>query len=260
MKAANQLILITGGSSGIGKAAAIELARQGAEIIIQARNRDKLKAAAAEIEAAGGKVHTYSTDLTDGKAVEQAAAQITQEVGLPDVIINSAGAGDWLSLKEASVLHYEETMASPYLATAFTCKAFYDLMQSRGSGHFIVVNSVACFFSFPKATGYTPARWAMLGFARAMQADLHGTPFRLSFIALGKVNSPYFTNNPVSEDRIPRIAEMLIPTMTEAASGKAIARLVRSPRNMTVKPFLMGMFVAMNRFVPGLFRWLMRVV
>jgi NADP-dependent 3-hydroxy acid dehydrogenase YdfG len=259
MTLANKLILITGGSSGIGKATAIQLAQQGAEIIIQARSIDKLKSAAAEIEAAGGKVHIYSTDLTDGKAVEQAATKIVEEVGLPDIVINSAGAGDWLSMKEATIQHYEETMASPYLATAFTCKAFYDLMQSRGSGHFIIVNSAACFFSFPKATGYGPARWAMMGLARALQADLHGTKFKVSMIALGKVNSPYFTNNPVSEDRIPRIAEILVPSMTEAASGKAIARLVKRPRNLVVRPFLMGVFAMSNRLVPGVFRWLMRV-
>ena len=256
----NKLILITGGSSGIGKATAIQLARQGAEIIIQARSLDKLKAAAAEVEAAGGKVHIYSTDLTDSEKVAQAAAQIVEEVGLPDVIINSAGAGEWLSLKESTVGHYEETMASPYLATAFTCKAFYDLMQNRGSGQFIIINSAACFFSFPKATGYGPARWAMLGLAKAMQADVHGTGFKVSHIALGKVASPYFSNNPLSEDRIPRIANILVPTMTEAASGKAVARLVKQPHKMTVKPLTMAFFVSMNRFMPGIFRWLMRVV
>ena len=87
-------------------------------------------------------------------------------------------------------------MDSPYVATALTCKVFFDLMQQRGHGHFIIINSAACYFSFPGATGYTPGRWAMLGFSRALQADLYDTDFQFSMIAFGKVASPYFDNNP----------------------------------------------------------------
>ncbi len=114
MNLTDKLILITGGSSGIGKAAAIELAKNGAEIIIQAQNLDKLKLAAKEIESVGGKVHFYSTDLSKADSVEQSAEKIMSEIGVPDIIINSAGSGEWLSLKEASFLHYTTTIESPY--------------------------------------------------------------------------------------------------------------------------------------------------
>lgn len=255
----NKTILITGGSSGIGKAAAKELGKQGAKIIIQARSLDKLKSAAKEIEATGAEVHYYSTDLTTAAAVEAAADKIIAEVGLPDVVINSAGSGEWLSLKEATTEHYETTMASPYLATAFTTKAFYDRMQKRGHGHFIIVNSAACYYSFPAATGYTAARWAMLGYASALQADLYGTNFKVSMVALGKVDSPYFKNNPKSEERIPGIANILIPTMSEEDSGKVLAKTVKSPKNTVIAPLMMRICVFFNRFTPGIFRWLMRV-
>lgn len=235
------LILITGGSSGIGKASAIQLAQQGHEIIIQARNLEKLKIAAAEIQAVSkSKVHYYSTDLIDPQKVAEAAAQIVAEVGLPEVVINSAGAGEWLSLKEATIEHYGETIASPYLATAYTCKAFYDLMQERGTGHFIIVNSAACYFSFPAATGYTAARYAMLGLGKTLQADLYGSNFKVSMVALGKVQSPYFSNNPKSEERIPKIVGILVPTMTEEKSGKVIARTVRSKRNTVIQLRVIG--------------------
>lgn len=254
------LILITGGSSGIGKASAIQLAQQGHEIIIQARNLEKLKAAAVEIQVhSTSKVHYYSTNLTDPKEVEATAQQMVHEIGLPEVVINSAGAGEWLSLKEATMEHYGETMASPYLATAYTCKAFYDLMQARGTGHFIIVNSAACYFSFPAATGYTAARYAMLGLAKTLQADLYGSKFKVSMVALGKVNSPYFSNNPKSEERIPKIVGMLVPTMSSTKSGKVIASTVRHQRKNVIQPRIMGLFIWSNRFVPGLFRWLMRI-
>lgn len=255
----NKLILITGGSSGIGKAAAIELHRQGAKIIIQARGLEKLKAAAMEIDPSGRGVSYYSTDLTDEKAVLSSAKEIIQNDGVPDVIINSAGAGEWLSLKEASVSHYKETMDSPYIATALTCKVFYDKMQERGSGHFIIINSAACYFAFPGATGYTPARWAMLGFSRSLQADLYNSGFKVSMIAFGKVESPYFENNPRSEERIPKIANWLMPTMSLKATGMVIAKTVKTRKRTVNKPLMLSILVFFNRFLPGMFGWLMRM-
>lgn len=255
----NKLILITGGSSGIGKAAAAALYDEGARIILQARNPKKLELASREIDPKGTRVSVYSTDLTDQKAVENAANEIIANEGLPDVIINSAGAGEWLSLKESDATYYKSSMDSPYLATAFTCKIFFDKMQQRGTGQFIIINSAACYFAFPGATGYTPARWAMMGFAKSLQADLYDTEFKVSQIVLGKVDSPYFKNNPVSEDRIPKIANWLTPTMTVESAAKVILRAVKVKRTVVVRPLMMSFFVLLNRFIPGVFSWLMRI-
>lgn len=255
----NKLILITGGSSGIGKAAAIKLHKQGARIILQARNREKLKEAAMEIDPSGNRVSYYSTDLTDQDSVALDAQKIIENEGLPDVVINSAGSGEWLSFKEASLTHFKNTIDSPYIATALTCKVFFDKMQERGNGHFIIINSAAAYFSFPGATGYTPARWAMLGFSRSLQADLYKTDFAVSMIALGKVNSPYFQNNPKSEDRIPKIANYLVPTMTEEDAGDVIAKNVRTKKTVVIRPIIMALFVFLNRLFPGILRWLMRI-
>jgi len=255
----NKLILITGGSSGIGKAAAKVLHKQGAKIILQARNLDKLIAAAQEIDPEGKNISYYSTDLTDEQAVALAANEIVAKEGIPDVVINSAGAGEWLSFSEASLAHFQETMDSPYIATALTCKVFYDKMQARGTGHFIIINSVAAYFSFPGATGYTPPRWAMLGLAKSLQADLFKTNFTVSTIILGKVDSPYFTNNPISEARIPRVATLLNPTLTDTAAGRIIAKNVRTKSATVIKPITMAFFVFFNRLFPGVFRWLMRL-
>ena len=96
----NKLILITGGSSGIGKAAAIDLHRQGARIILQARGLEKLIASAKEIDPAGERISYYSTDLTDQNAVEEAAKTIIAKEGLPD----SASPGFYLHFHTWSYL------------------------------------------------------------------------------------------------------------------------------------------------------------
>jgi len=258
MENKDPLILITGGSSGIGKASALSLAKAGARIILLARNLEKLKSAAMEIEAIGGTVSYYSTDLKDIHAIEETADLIIKEVGLPDVIINSAGEGEWLSLKEASIHHFKETIESPYLATAYTCKVFYDRMQDRKQGHFMIINSAASYFSFPGVTGYSAARWAMLGFAKALQADLYNSHFKVSLIAFGKVDSPYFTSNPVSEDRIPKISDWLVPTMTVEEAAAVVLKRVKSPKKTTIRPMMMNVLVKMYPFFPRMFSYLMR--
>jgi short-subunit dehydrogenase len=255
----NKLILITGGSSGIGKAAAIELFKKGARIILQARNIEKLKSTAKEIDPSGKRISYYSTNLADPDSVKEAAKTIIKNEGVPDVIINSAGAGEWLSFKEASLLHYKETMESPYLATTNTCKVYFDKMQERGNGHFIIINSAACYFSFPGATGYTPSRWAMLGFSKSLQADLYDTNFNVSMIALGKVDSPYFENNPISEERIPRLVNWLIPTMSVKDAGKVIAKTVEHKKSIIIRPFMMRISVFLNRLFPCTFKILLRL-
>lgn len=78
-------------------------------------------------------------------------------------------------------------------------------------------------------------------------------------IALGKVNSPYFRNNPTSEDRIPRIVGWLIPTMSEKAAGEVIAKTVKSKATIVIHPIMMKLSVCLNRFFPCLFRWMMRI-
>lgn len=254
-----QLILITGGSSGIGKAAAAELFSQGARIILQARDPKKLAAAAKEIDPEGVRVSYYSTDLTNQAAVEQTANEIIAHEGLPDVIVNSAGAGEWLSFKESDASYYKSSMESPYLATAYTCKIFFDKMQERGTGQFIIINSAACYFAFPGATGYGPARWAMLGFAKSLQADLYDTRFTVSLIVFGKVDSPYFKNNPISEERIPKIANWLTPTMSVETSAKVISKVIKRKPRVVVRPLMMSLFALLNRFFPGIFSWLMRI-
>ena len=254
----DKLILITGGSSGIGKATAKTLVAQGAVVIIQARNKEKLVEAAKEIDPSGNSVHWYSTDLSDLKSVVSNANEIVKKHGVPDVIINSAGSGEWLSLEESDAQHYLETIQSPYLATALTCKVFFDKMKVRGTGHFIIVNSVACYVPVPGAVGYSATRSALYGLTRALQSDLHNSSFNVSMIALGKVDSPYFTNNPVSEERIPKAVGWLVPTMTEEAAGQAVAKLVHTQKQTVIRPTMMNILVFLIRFVPGIFKWLMR--
>ncbi len=98
MKLTGKLVLITGGSSGIGEAAAKLLASRGATVVLMARSEQNLKRVANEITEDGGTSHYFPVDLGDHKALRVLVKEVTSGIGVPDIIINSAGAGKWLSV------------------------------------------------------------------------------------------------------------------------------------------------------------------
>ncbi|MBL4752893.1 MAG: SDR family NAD(P)-dependent oxidoreductase [Flavobacteriales bacterium] len=258
MSVKNKIILITGASSGIGAASAKLLASKGAIVVLQARGEANLNKVATVIQEKGGLAHVYPVDLTKYVEVNAVAERVISEVGLPDVIINGAGAGHWLSIFESQSQDFEEQMAAPYYAAAYTTKAFIDQMKERDSGHIININSIACYFNIPGAIGYVAARHAMRGFSSSLYTDLHHTNLHASMIAAGKVDTAYFENNPGSAERIPKISTTLVHTMSVDEVARAVLRTIKTRKKVVVIPFMMRVFVTMNRFVPGFFDMLSR--
>ena len=98
MQISGKTALVTGASSGMGAAIAKELAKQGAQVLLLARNEARLKQVETEIKAAGGQARFYTVDLGDTEAVKSVAQRIQTEVGTPDILVNNAGSGCWKSL------------------------------------------------------------------------------------------------------------------------------------------------------------------
>ena len=253
-----KLVLVTGASSGIGKACAQLMAKEGARVILQARSADKLSSLEQDIKDNSCEAYSFPTDLTDISAVKKQATLIKKEVGVPDIIINSAGAGNWLSIFDTSEVEFRDMMSAPYFATVYTTKAFLNDMVKRNSGQIITINSAACYFTFPGALGYLSTRWATRGFMEGLTEELRSTELIATSIVAGKVDSPYFTNNPVSADRIPKIATGIMKTLTVEDVAKAIIKSTKKRKKTIIIPWQMSLSVICNRFFPGLFKILMR--
>jgi short-subunit dehydrogenase len=258
MKIENKRVLVTGASSGIGAAIAKAMSRAGAErVLLLARGEPGLREVAAEIEAAGGRAGIYPVDLSDPAEVRAVAGRIAAEAGTPDILINNAGSGRWRFLSEAGVEEIAESMALPYFAAAWLTQAFLPAMQERGSGHILNISSVASRLAWPGATAYIAACRAMRGFSDALRADLDRTAIRVTHYESGPVDTPYWSNNPGSRERVPGVARLLVPVLTEAQVARAVVAGITRDRRFIVVPAMLRLVYLLHLVFPWLVQWLM---
>ncbi|MGK2856878.1 MAG: SDR family NAD(P)-dependent oxidoreductase [Thermoanaerobaculia bacterium] len=249
-----KLALITGASSGIGADAARHLARAGARVVLVARDAEALARVAAGI---GDAAVVESCDVSIGGEVHRLAERVRRDHGVPDVVVNSAGAGAWKRIEDTTPEEAAGMMAAPYLAAFNVTRAFLPDMLSRRSGVVIHVNSPAAFFPWPSSVGYASARFALRGFHEALCQDLAGSGVRSCHVVFGKVDSPYFDRNPGAVANMPAVART-IRTLTTDECGRVIAKLAFAPRRELIHPFLLRLYVWSHRLTPGLVRLLLR--
>lgn len=258
MDITNRTVVVTGASSGIGAAIAHAMARAGAaSVVLLARNVDGLKRVADEIEASGGRAHEYAVDLTNPREVEHVGHRIVAEVGNPDILINNAGSGQWKFLTDSTDEEIRQLMTMPYFAAAWLTRLFVPAMRERGSGHIVIISSVASRLAWPGATGYIAACRAMRGLSEALRADLYNTGVRVTHYESGPIESPYWRNNPGSRERVPGIARMLVPVLSIEEVAKAVVDGIRRNRRLIVVPSMMKLVFVLHYAFPWIVQWLM---
>jgi short-subunit dehydrogenase len=256
MDVSGKLVVVTGASQGIGAATSGALAKQGARVILIARTQAKLQAVADQITAAGGEAHARPCDLSDPQAVQAMADAIMAELGVPDVIIHCAGAGRWLSVEETPIAEAVHMMQAPYFAAFFTTGAFLPKMIERRSGLIVTVQSPMSRVVAGGCTGYAAARYALRAFNEGLRADLRGTGVKTCEAMFGEVGSDYFTNNPGSLERIPKIASALLPTLSTEDVANALLVAVRKEPSLFMRPFMLKVILVLLWMFPPVVRWL----
>ena len=140
-------------------------------------------------------------------------------------------------------------MAVPYLAAFNLTREFLGGMLSRRRGHIVNVTSVASRLAWPGAVAYTAARWAMEGFTAALRADVYGSGVGVTLAMFGTVESPYWTHNPGSRERLPApAARQRALTVGEAAA--AIVRGIEREQRFVLRPSVFRLLFLMNSLFP----------
>lgn len=253
----SRLAVVTGASSGIGRATAVKLAANGWRVVVCARRKAVLDELAAEVTAAGGTAIVEALDAGDGDAVVAMARRVIEAHGAPDAVVNCAGAGQWKYIEDTTPAEIRGMIGAPYLAAFHATHAFMTAMLAAGRGQVLHINSPAGVMPWGGCTGYASARFALRGLHEALRMDLVGTGVRSTHVLLGEVSSSYFESNPGSQEHIPGIAR-LIPLSTPEQCADVIMSAIRRPRDTVISPFMLRLFIWANAVAPWLVRVLVR--
>ncbi|RYY16721.1 MAG: SDR family oxidoreductase, partial [Cytophagaceae bacterium] len=167
----NSVVLITGGTSGIGRACALEFGRVGARIVITGRDATRLAATAAELAAAGIEHRTVQGDVGVLADANRAVADTVAAFGRLDVLVNNAGLSMRAKFADADVQVLEQLMQTNFFGTVYTTKAALPhLLASKGT--IVGISSIAGYRGLPGRTGYSASKFAMNGFLEALRTEL----------------------------------------------------------------------------------------
>jgi len=171
-----KLVVITGGSSGIGLACARAYARLGANVALMARDEIKLANAVQLLESdrqsSSQKVHAFSTNVADYSSMQDCAQEFQQALGVPDILINSAGVARPGLFEEMDINLYRWMMDINFHGTVNAIKAFLPGMIARGSGHIVNIVSIAGYLGTYGYTAYGASKFAVKGFSDALRMEL----------------------------------------------------------------------------------------
>jgi NAD(P)-dependent dehydrogenase (short-subunit alcohol dehydrogenase family) len=223
-----KVVLVTGGSSGIGRATAMRVADSGGRVLIVARDPQKLEAARAAIAENGGDVHAYSCDLTDAAAVRTLVERVLAEHGRVDILVNNAGRSIRRGIAQSyERFHdYERLMQVNYFAPVRLTLALLPHMVARGAGHVVNVSSIGVLSNAPRFSAYVASKAALEAFSRCAAAEYRERGLRFTVINMPLVRTPMIAPTKIYE-QMPTIAP------EEAADFVADAIIHQAPRVAT---------------------------
>ncbi len=250
------VVIITGGSSGIGRCTAGLFARQGWHVGLIARGKAGLEAAAEDVRAAGGRVATAAADVADSAGLRQAADEIVAQLGLPDVWINCAGNGVYGRFATVPEAEFDRVTAVTYGGTVNGCRIALALMRPGDAGTIVNVCSAVAFHGLPLMTSYSGAKAAVRGFAQALRAELtiERSRVRVSSVFPPAVNTPFFSHA-ISHMGWPARPAPPVYQPEVVAAGVHLAAMTGRPE--VVVSGTAATFALATRLFPDLVAWLM---
>jgi NAD(P)-dependent dehydrogenase (short-subunit alcohol dehydrogenase family) len=245
------VIAITGASAGVGRATAERFARTGARIGLIARGRERLEAAAAEVERLGGEALVLPLDVADHDAVDAAASEIEDRFGPLDAWVNNAMAAVFATVMQVTAEEFRRATEVTYLGYVWGTLAALRRMLPRDRGTIVQVGSALAYRSIPLQAPYCAAKHAVHGFTQSLRTELlhERSNVRVSEVHLPAENTPQFE---WGRAKLPRHPQPVPPIFQPEVAAKAIEHAARhGPREILVAwPTVKAVFG--ERIAPGL--------
>jgi len=190
MKVQGKTVWITGASSGIGEALAVELFGRGATLILSARNEARLNELKARLDSISpGRCHVVVCDVTSQPAIDTAIEKVRQIANRIDILINNAGVSQRSYAIETSLEVVRELLEVNFFSAVAVTKGLLTWMISQGGGHLVVISSMAGKFGFRMRSAYAASKHALHGFFETLRAEVHDQGIKVTMICPGRINT-----------------------------------------------------------------------
>jgi len=248
----NKTVWITGASDGIGKELAIQMAAQGAKIILTARNTEKLNEVKASLKGEGHIV--YPMDLLKVAAIPDAAKEVFAKAGQVDILINNAGISQRSLAKDTDLEVDRKIMELDYFAVVALTKEVLPQMLARKSGHIVTISSVAGKMGPPMRSAYCGAKHAVIGFMDSLRAESHADNIKVLVVTPGSVKTNISVNALEGDGKKHNVTDPLIANgiPVEVCTRKIVEGIKNNTSELLIADGKTRMAVYLRRFFPNL--------
>lgn len=244
-------VLVTGGSSGIGKQLALDMARQGARVAIVALDERRLRDAEAELRGVTAEAFALKGDVTRPEDVERLTVAVQERFGELDILVNNAGYAVYRTFEETDIDEICR-LVDVNLVGAMRCiRAFLPGMIARRRGHIVNVSSLAGRIPITPNGVYCASKHGLVALSDALRYELHDVNVQVHVICPGRVETPFFDHESF-RTRAPRAETRY--TVTVEQISRATLRAIETGRFMTYVPWTLGVVAWSMNALPWLTR------
>ena len=247
-------IIVTGASSGIGRAAAIALARRGARLTIAARRQAELARTADACRAEGAESEIVVADVSQRDECFRLAAAAAARFGPVDVLVNNAGFAIFDALAEANPGDVERMMTTNYFGSVWCIQAVLPSMLERRSGSIVNVGSITGLMGYARMGGYCASKFAVTGMTEALRAEVDARGVTVSLVAPATTDTEFFVT--AEKGKMPAASRMILAIPPERVA-RAIVRAIESGRRRTVLPLSAALYIRFKEIFPAPAHFLM---
>jgi uncharacterized protein len=242
----NKVILITGASSGIGRAAALLFAQLNAIVILASRNEEKLESLRQEIESNGGQAFIIKTDVSSFEDTQRMVMTTILKWGKIDVLIANAGVYVQDVSNEIDIESFRDSFNINFFGVLHAIKSVLPEMKRQGKGHIVIVNSLDAKKGIIGDSPYVAAKSALDGLGDVLRQELNGSGINITSVYPARVDTPMIENI-----KVPWISPKISPLKVV----KAIVNGIKRNKAIVIVPSLFFLIGTLNNIFPRLLDW-----